>query len=59
MGLHLSCYISDEENKKCYVPPNNNMSDEESYEQEPFNRDVVSINENIKTQESIVANFDE
>ncbi|PWA51416.1 Chloramphenicol acetyltransferase-like domain-containing protein [Artemisia annua] len=37
MVLHPSCY----------------MSDEESIDQEPYNRDVVSVNEQIETQESI------
>ena len=41
MGLHPSCYISDEE----------------SYDQEPFNREVVQVNVNIHTQESAVANL--
>lgn len=58
MGLHPSCYISDEELKKGYVPPSNIHSDEESYEQEPFNKTVVSVNEQVETQESFVGNMD-
>lgn len=58
MGLHPSSYISDEELKKGYVPPSNIHSDEESYEQEPYNRVVVSVNQQIETQESFAGNMD-
>ncbi|PWA73284.1 hypothetical protein CTI12_AA262530 [Artemisia annua] len=37
MGLHPSCY----------------MSEDESFDQEPYNREQVSVNDQIKTQESI------
>ena len=37
MGLHPSCYISEDE----------------SFEQEPYNREHVSVNNQIETQESI------
>lgn len=35
LGLHTSCYISDEELKKGYGATANSHSDQESYEQEP------------------------
>ncbi|PWA85378.1 hypothetical protein CTI12_AA150780 [Artemisia annua] len=37
MGLHPSCY----------------MSEDESFDQEPYNREQVSVNDQIETQESI------
>ncbi|PWA53950.1 hypothetical protein CTI12_AA440880 [Artemisia annua] len=56
MGLHPSCYISDEELKKGYVPPSNSYSDEESFDQEPYNRVFLSVNEQVDTQESFARN---
>ena len=53
MGLHPSCYISDEDLKKKDVPHSNNNSDDESFDQEPYNRGLVSVNDTIETQESI------
>ena len=53
MGLHPSCYISDEDLKKKEVPTSNNNSDDESFDQEPYNRGLVSVNDTIETQESI------
>ena len=43
----------DEELKKGYVPHSNTYSDEESFDQEPYNRGVVSVNEQIETEKSI------
>ena len=41
MGLHPSCYLSEDE----------------SYDQEPYNRGVLSVNEQVATQESFAGNM--